>query len=707
MPSYFPSKINVSEACSRVLTLIKRSPMAGARFCEFASSEGASSKSLMELTRVLIDVVLSPEKSDANYIKGIFVALGHLCRKLVCESSCREPLKELFSGEKLKGLLAVASLVDSQCALFDIVYVVSPAGVSGLLEECLNVVTNCSGLSMNSERQSEVRSAHKLVLTCNWFDSMFEAVSRLLQDTAIRCNDLFGIEIPREIVPSAKRKKSKLPKMSRKVKPVDVNGALGFTDTYQISAGIAWQIKDLLASETGRKAMFKSKPLKVVALALKIISEASIVHSLCCDFMDASLVDSYMALSLCMSLQSITVNDVDDHSSGDTETDSRKMPKETAMDETLHHLLSCTESLLNAGNLAKFGSLSSGCKLCSNWAIQIQGQEQPESHDDVVGSRSDDEGSPFGYRRKLLNFVKISTTILKYIVDASTMNPMSNNHQRCLNFTSAYLQNMISVFKRCFNGELKFQDTQLREIHVCLKSSFAYSAKLVNLVLASVDDDSPAPVEVYEVSNHLLDLIASTELHCGSSYAARLVTLAKLWLPDIILGLRSKCLLKPFSDGEMRVHPWLTILANLELHEIKRSASGEDDDEDEKPEGDGEFPAFEKLIGMLVQLVRINHEILDGFSLVVLLVSMTGLRSKEFGLVLGLVRFVFAKLVTTSDDAHLRKLNMTMAYVQELYPQVESLLGEADDGEGFEELLSIKALLEPVWLHSSETGDFE
>ncbi|KAL9241615.1 hypothetical protein vseg_015706 [Gypsophila vaccaria] len=706
MPSYFPSKVNVSEACSRVLTLIKRSPLAGARFCEFAASEGESSKSLMELVRVLIDVVLSRDRPDADHIKGVFVALGHLCRNLVNESFCREALKELFSGEKLKRLLTAASLGDSQSALFDIVSIVSPAGASGLLEECLTVVKNCSGLPTNPERQSEVRSAHKLVLNCNWFDNMLEAVSLLLQDTALGCNNWFGIEIPREMIQSAKRKKTKLPKASRKVKPVDVNGASGFKDSYQISAGIAWQIKDLLASETGRKAIFKSKSLRIVVLALKIISEASVVHSLCCDFMDASLIDSYMALSLCMTLQDITVNDIDGCGSGDTETDSRLLPKETAMDETLHHLLSCTEALLNAGNLAKFGSLSSGCKLCRNRAAQLRGQEQSESHADVAGSGSDAEGAPFGYRRKLLNFVKICTTILKYIVDAATLNLTSDNQQRCLSFTSTYLQNMISVFKRCFNGEFKFQDAQLREIHVCLKSSFTYSAKLVNLVLAGASDDSPAPVEVYEVSNHLLDLIASTELHCGSNYAARLVTVAKLWLPDIILGLRSKCMLKQSSDDEMRVHPWLTILANLELHEMRRSTLGEEEDEEEKPEDEGKFPAFEKLVGMMVQLVKINDEILDGFSVVILLGSATGLHKKEFGLVLGLVRFVFAKLVT-SHYTQLGKLNMTMAYVQELYPLVESCIVEADNGEGFEELVSIKELLEPVWLHSSETGDFK
>ncbi|KAH9619353.1 hypothetical protein KSS87_002876, partial [Heliosperma pusillum] len=603
IPSYFPSKVNVSEACSRVLTLIKRSPMAGARFCEFAPSEGASQKSVMELVKVLIHLVLSSNELDVNYSKGIFVALGHLCRNLVNEASNKEALKEMFSGEKLKGLLSAAVLGDSQSRLFDIISLVSPAEVSGLLEECIDVVTSCQGLSMKCERQAEVRSAHKVVLTCNWFDSMFEAVSRLLQDTAIGCNNLFGIEIPRDIALSSKRKKGKMPKMSRKVKSVNGKGALEFKDSYEIAVGLAWQVKDLSASKISRKAMFKSKALKALFLALKVISEASIAHSFCCDFMDASLIDSYTVLSLCMTLQNINVNDVDDHSNDDTDTNPGLSG--TKVDGTLSHLLSCTEKMLNDGGLAKFGSLSSECKLCSNNAIQIQRQKQPDSHGD--GSGSDDDGIPFAYRGRMLNFVKICTTILKFIADAATMDLLSDNQDRCLKFASAYIQNMIAVFKRCYNDELKFEDTQLREIHVCLKSSFTYAVKLVNVSLASISENTPAPPEVYEVSNNLLDLIASVELHCGSNYAARLVTSARQWLPDVILGLGSRCILKQSleenisfhlsSDGEMLLHPWLTILGNLELHEIRRFDSGKE--EDEEPEEEGKFPAFEKLIGMM------------------------------------------------------------------------------------------------------------
>lgn len=711
LPSYFPAKVNVTEACTRITTLIKRSPMAGARFCEFLASEGASAKSLMELVRVLTDIVLSADKLDADHLKGIFVALGHLCRNLVYESSRSDPLKELFSSEKLKGLLAAAVLGNAQSSLFDIVSIVSPDGATGLLEECLAAVSNCHGLSANEEKQAEVRSAHKLAISCRWFDHMFEALSRLLQDTAIKCNEHFSIEIPREITPSAKRKKSRLTRESGKSKCVNGKGPLAFKNSCQISLGIAWQINDLLASEISRKAMFKSKYLKVVIVSLKVISEISIGHSLCNDYMDALLVDAYMALSLHMTLQH-SLNDADDpNDPNDRENNtpgSGLMEEQSLVDKTLDHILSCTEKVLNARGLANFGSMSSGCKLCNNMAVQLRWQNKVDNV--VDASCSDDDGYAFSYRRKMLNLVKICTSVLKFIVDVAAMDLLSGNRQRVLGFTSAYVQNMISVLKRCFHDELKFQEEQLRELHLCLKSSFTYAAKLLNIVLTSTNEDFPVPREVYEVANHLLDLIASVELYGGPGYASRLVSLAKQWLPDVILGLGSGNMLKQSleenvslhlsSDGEMYIHPWLSILANIELYEMKCSESG--DEEDDKALENEKFPAFSKLIGMMLQLFQINHEILEIIGLIFLIGSTTGLLRKDFGSALGLVHFVCTKLLR-QEDTQLGKLSMISTYLQHLYLKVERCIEEAENSEGLQELLDIKELLDLVRDYSCET----
>ncbi|KAA8531575.1 hypothetical protein F0562_006284 [Nyssa sinensis] len=164
--SYFPSKVTLEEACNRCVTLVKRSPMAGARFCEFAVSEGASLESLMELVKVFISLALKPEKLDAAQIDGLLVAAANLCNNLVNEASYKDILKQFLSGEKLKFLFAVAATTRGQSSVCNIAATISPDDMGCLLEECIGLISNCSGLSESVGRQAEVRSAHKMMLSC-------------------------------------------------------------------------------------------------------------------------------------------------------------------------------------------------------------------------------------------------------------------------------------------------------------------------------------------------------------------------------------------------------------------------------------------------------------------------------------------------------------------------------------------------------------
>lgn len=149
MPSYFPSKETVETACNRCTTLVKRSPMAGARFCEFAASQGASLKSLMELVRVMITLVLPPNNLDEQQVEGLLTSSSNLCNTLAGDPVFKKELKEFFDGEKLKYLIAAAPTGPAQSCVFNIVSTVSPDDVAGLLDECMHLVTNCSGLSKN------------------------------------------------------------------------------------------------------------------------------------------------------------------------------------------------------------------------------------------------------------------------------------------------------------------------------------------------------------------------------------------------------------------------------------------------------------------------------------------------------------------------------------------------------------------------------
>ena len=157
--------------------------------------EGAFKSHLMELVKVFLSWILAPDKLDANQIEGFLFATSYVCDSLACEPCYINALKELLDGEKMKGLLTVASKGQAQSSLFNIVSIVCPDDVAGLLE-WIGVVTNCSGLPEDVDQQTKIRSAHKLLLSLGGFDDLIEALTAFLHKAAYRCHIKFGADMP-------------------------------------------------------------------------------------------------------------------------------------------------------------------------------------------------------------------------------------------------------------------------------------------------------------------------------------------------------------------------------------------------------------------------------------------------------------------------------------------------------------------------------
>ncbi|KAK3224545.1 hypothetical protein Dsin_011570 [Dipteronia sinensis] len=695
MPTYFPSRINIEEACNRCVTLMKRSPMAGARFCEFVLSEGASLKSLMELFRVLVNMVLSDNKLDTDQIEGFLVGVANLCNSLASESCYLNALKELFTGDKVKCLFAAASTGRARSSIFDIVSIISPNNVVGLLEDCMGLVSNCSGLSEDVERQAEVRSAHKLFLSCNAFNDMFEALTKLLQKVAYRCNVKFGTAIPKQSVSSTKRKKYKSSvKASAKWKHASGRKSSSFRKDYSMAVGVAWQMKDLLLSEDSRKAVIGSESLESSFLALKVISEVSIVQCVNCDYMDAYPVLAYTALALQMTLQ----ND---------RTEPSQSISETVLDLAMDHLLNCTEQLFGASDSGKSGTLPADSEHGQSKMAQNYGKRPREPQRDA--SSFSGGGSVHTGQKITLNKMMMLTAVLKFIVDSTAMGFLSDFQRRCFKFTLAYIQYIISALGQHYNEKLQIKDENLKEIFVCLKNSFSYAAKFLNLVLGDSSKVSPPPTEAFDLANGLIDLIFSIELYMSSGYAARFVVAAKPWLPDLILALGSGCIFNQYrTEGtfdriKLLFPSWLVILAKTELNEISNVCSEEDDSEVSELE---KFPEFKKLMGMIVSLMKGNRSILDAVGVIFLTGSVVALERKDFGLVSGLVHFVCVKLVGV-DDREWTGLDTMLVSLPDIYPQIEKEIEEQSQEDDRTTLESARALLEPVWMyHVYETERF-
>ncbi|CAK9137905.1 unnamed protein product [Ilex paraguariensis] len=301
--------------------------------------------------------------------------------------------------------------------------------------------------------------------------------------------------------------------------------------------------------------------------------------------------------------------------------------------------------------------------------------------------------------------VKMLTTVLKFIVDTTSMDLVSHTQERCLKFALEYIEFIILHVKQYFHDQLHFKEEDFKDTFICLKSSFTYAAKLLNLVLKSSCQASPASREAYNLVNCLFDLIILVEELLGSGFAARLVSTAKPWMPDLILALTSSHLLKQtpgestcsiMSDlGRASFPSWPSILAKLELCELSDTGSDEEADRVSKHK---EFRAFRKFMGMLVQLLRADRNVLDAAGVIFLTVSIVGLEKKDFELLLGLLHFVCIKLVR-HEDRKWGELNMMLASLGEIFPRIEREAEELKSSEdGRQKLQNAIALLQPVWM---------
>ncbi|KAL0343498.1 UNVERIFIED_CONTAM: hypothetical protein Sangu_1237200 [Sesamum angustifolium] len=682
MPSYFPSKVMEEEACKRMITLIKRSPTAGARFCEFAALEGASLRPLMKLFKVLNDLIMSSVKLDEEIVEGLLVAASHLCTNLAKDASFELALREELSAEKLKTFFTVASTSRAQSSICNIISTMSLDAVGDLFEDCMGLINRFCGLSDIIERQAEIRSAHKMILSCGWFDDMFGVLVGCLQKAACGCHAKFGIELGKQNVGSAKRRTKSSIKVSSKSKHCDGQRSSNtdinrFSEDYASAVGVSWQIKDLLLHENSRKAMLGSRHLESAYSALKVISEASVLYCLQYDYLNTWSVSAYTTLTLHMSLHNI-------------KTDA------LISDMTLDHLLHCANNVFRANhnNTSDNDSLPSESLNSTNTKIA------PGYSKDT---RECQTGTSLTKQLRISNMVKMLTAVLKFVADATAMNLVTRSQDRCLNFTTENVKFIITNLREHSIAQSHITEEDLKDIFICLKSSLTYSSKLLNIMLKACEDSS-CQAGAYSLVNELFNLIVSVEEFLGYGYAARLVTVIQSWVPDMILALGSNCLGKQTPDkgicsdssenAAFHLPSWFYILARVELCE-QRDTNSDDDTEGDQHAKD--FSAFKRLVERMSMLLKSNNKILDAVGAIFLTGSLSALQSKRFDLVLGLLHFVSVKLVSP-EHTEWKELKLMLASIEEIYPKVEREAEELGNNESDrQKLYSAKALLEPVW----------
>lgn len=309
-------------------------------------------------------------------------------------------------------------------------------------------------------------------------------------------------------------------------------------------------------------------------------------------------------------------------------------------------------------------------------------------------------GSDFTKQQRILNVVKMLTAVLKFIADAHTMDLVHKSQEECLSFTLQNIKFIISNLRKSYEEELQFTEDMLKEIYLCLKSSFTYVTKLMNVVLKSFSEASQPLWGAFDIANELLNLYVSIEEYLGYGYAVRLFPAVKPWVPDLILALGSVSLMKQIPGGrtssfnpEDDLPLWVSTLARIELAEQQDTSSDEEPDRISKMGG---FKTFKKLVNLMVQLLRANFTVLDAVGLTILNNLLVGLKRKNFDLVFGLLHFVCVKLVR-HDEREWKELTSMLTSLQQIYPQLESELESCNSEDARQELQSAKALVEPVW----------
>ncbi|PWA69849.1 ARM repeat superfamily protein [Artemisia annua] len=679
-PSYFPTTVTPEEACNRCVTLIKRSPLAGARFCEFALSEGASPQFLNKLFKILINLALSPANLVKDQIDGILMAAANICNNLSAETKFKAAIKDELTTKKLVCLFSSANSGRAQASVCNIVATVHPEAAGALRQECMALVTRCTGLSDNKEKQVQVREVHKMMMSCGWIDYMLDEMTKLLRNTADGCVSKYATERTSHNSSSGKKRKAKhATKDSGKSKRTSgkksADARSNFYEDYIVSVGIAWQLKDLLTHSNTQKAVLGCQSLESAFHALKVLSEFNIKECMQCDYINSLHVSAYTSLSLHMSVLS---NNTNNHGS------TRSSSELSWVEQTIDHLLQCTEKVYRK---------SASKKSCTETPRSIH-----------AGNKHIE---PYQEQKRISNMVKLSTSILKFIIDSSSVDRIRDDQERCLSFTRQYVEFVIVSLRQHSHGLLEFKEEDLKDTFLCLKSSFTYAAKLLNLVLTSSSESTPPSIEAHNLANDLFDLIISVEEHLGPRYGSLVLSAAKLWLPDLILALGSLKIHKSssttasssssaFAETTLGFPSWLLILAKIEIFD--QQDSDVDDNNDEKVVLPSKYSTFRKVVEVMTKLLRVgaNQSLLDAVGVFLLDGSMAGLNKKNFEMISGVLHFVCTKLVK-HENVEWEDRKLMLESIRQMYPQMERTAEELRNGHEKELLERARMLVEPVW----------
>jgi condensin-2 complex subunit G2 len=301
-----------------------------------------------------------------------------------------------------------------------------------------------------------------------------------------------------------------------------------------------------------------------------------------------------------------------------------------------------------------------------------------------------------------INVIMLGTSILKFIVDTTSIKLVNDSKARGVKFASAYTKYAISAMKR-HHESLSFNGDDLKDILILTRSSFTYAAKLLHLVLASSTESSSSLEEAFLLANNLLDLVPAVESFAGSRFALTLVSVVKQWLPVLILGLGCLWLIGPenkmtinmWNLGDSDLPMWIVALAKNELLDAEEAREDEQSEQGTEHE---DSPSSRKLAEMMVILLKKGSpRILDSVGGILLSALQLALQKAEHSIVLGLTHFICARLLGSNSSAS-EKLQLTLDSLREIFFEIDRHCRDnlVDDEAQRQQLESAKVLIQSV-----------
>ncbi|KAJ7120632.1 hypothetical protein O6H91_04G021800 [Diphasiastrum complanatum] len=580
IPTYFPAKLPVAEACNRCFALIKRFPEAGGRFCAWAMEEGASPASLLELA-VTLSRLAQCGSVETKELEGIILALAEVCNSMASSEEWRNALGKFFTGDILNSLLKAATTPRARSSIMRLASLIPPTHVPELLQYCEALVISKRNISPDSSARHEIKAVHAFVLAWGGFDDLISSLIDLLSAvdySSIASNtnlrDAAAKRLGSQTKRGSKRANSSRTKATRikefsSLEPNDNVGSISSSERHFIAAaGAAWQVENLLSQSETRKALLSCKFLPELLAYLRKLAQLTLTNFVECDLiargMLLSPVVAYLGLSAHLTLEHDNLSNILNTESSRKRQKHYSNVKSTAkapgpmlaFDSVIEELLVWAKKLLNT---------SSRCfsDMRASASSRREAEEYPQVQNETVSSeklqseiacpQSSGKAKKSGIRGMRqkeaplnhiggVQVVRMITALLRSTLDAFDLGLIAEKsvQSSCVRFACASIMLMSDAIKLATSMDnAKADETDslavaLKDLSGCLKASSTYAAKLINICMK---DTSAYILDLSALANCLLDLITNTEQKNRSGSSVSLMPTLKSWIPDLLIAV--------------------------------------------------------------------------------------------------------------------------------------------------------------------------